>query len=75
MHSTCMTTATACQTGSPPKAHVEPLADTVSRSLNKATAIWRAWQRHRHALAALNAMPLDLRKDIGWPACDTPERT
>ena len=75
MQSPCMTTAAICPRGNSPHRRTEALADTVSRGLTSVTLAWRAWQRHRQAMAALNAMPLDLRKDLGWPASDTRERT
>ncbi|THV25113.1 hypothetical protein [Peteryoungia ipomoeae] len=71
MSGTCMTTAPHCRGGSPAPSRNEALADTVSRGLTRVTFAWRAWQRHRAAMSALNAMPLDMRKDLGWPACDT----
>lgn len=71
MQSPCMITAAICPSGIAPHRRTEALADTVSRGLTRVTLAWHAWQRHRQAMAALNAMPLDLRKDLGWPASDT----
>ncbi|MBW8298813.1 MAG: hypothetical protein K0M60_04360 [Hydrogenophaga sp.] len=35
----------------------------------------RQWQERRADARALEALPFDLRKDLGWPANDRPART
>ena len=34
----------------------------------------RQWQERRAEARALEALPFDLRKDLGWPAVDRPTR-
>ncbi len=48
------------------KAAVARLANSL-QGLARAVA---AHRRHRRELKALEAMPFDLRKDLGWPAGD-----
>lgn len=34
----------------------------------------RQWQERRSNARALETLPFDLRKDLGWPAADRPSR-
>ncbi|MFN7010924.1 MAG: hypothetical protein ACK4PN_12920 [Allorhizobium sp.] len=50
-----------------------PLAASLAASLAALVAASRAlqsWRRRRADARALEALPFDLRKDIGWPASD-----
>ena len=47
-----------------------PAANRPAHLFVKATSAIAAWRRHREEQRALDAMPLDLRKDLGWPAGD-----
>lgn len=42
----------------------------MSAGLVSVIAAWREWHRRREEDRALEAMPFDLRKDLGWPAGD-----
>ena len=61
---TVMHSATASPAASLPAAILAALAAT-SRQM-------RSWQQRRADARAIEAMPFDLRKDIGWPASDRP---
>ncbi|MGX5665881.1 hypothetical protein ACWKW9_07870 [Rhizobium daejeonense] len=47
----------------------------IPAALNSVIAAWREWHRRRQEGLALEAMPFDLRKDLGWPAGDMEDRT
>ena len=58
---------------------VAPLSASIGASLAAPLAAlaaasrqMRSWQQRRATARALEAMPFDLRKDIGWPASDRP---
>ncbi|RCW28710.1 hypothetical protein DFR48_101728 [Ciceribacter lividus] len=42
--------------------------------LGSAATQLRRWQNRRRTERALEGMPLDLRKDIGWPSAGPQER-
>ncbi|RYC23683.1 hypothetical protein [Ciceribacter ferrooxidans] len=50
-----------------------PLAALAAPFASAATQL-RRWQNRRRTERALEGMPLDLRKDIGWPSAAPPER-
>lgn len=43
--------------------------------LLSAGRVVRQWQARRAEARALESLPFDLRKDLGWPAADRPTRT
>ncbi|MGL3605417.1 hypothetical protein ACSV9I_02770 [Rhizobium sp. G187] len=50
------------------------LSSFVSNRIARAVDHMRTARRLRREQAALQAMPFDLRKDLGWPAGDTGHR-
>ena len=48
------------------------LPAAILAALAAASRQMRSWQQRRATARALEAMPFDLRKDIGWPASDRP---
>ncbi len=50
-----------------------PLAALAAPFVSAATQL-RGWQNRRRTERALEGMPLDLRKDIGWPSPAPQER-
>lgn len=47
-----------------------PAANRPSHLIVKAIAAINNWRKRRHEQRALESLPLDVRKDLGWPAGD-----
>lgn len=52
-------------------ATAKAMAGHLAAKLNRLAQAVAEHRRHRLEQAALEALPFDLRKDLGWPAGDT----
>lgn len=49
------------------------VAQPITILMSAGRAVWQ-WQQRRAEARALEALPFDLRKDLGWPSADRPTR-
>lgn len=47
-----------------------PVVTQIAGAAQAAAAAVIAWHRNRQTLRQIEAMPADMRKDLGWPAAD-----